>query len=137
MTPGQKCKTQSQRISTAAYLQNRPAKSIAKAWHTRLITSDRGKQFPVVANALIALRCAPEWQRVLHFDECSLNTVAKVRPPWADKRTLPLVWTDEDDIRVAEWLQHQGILATKETAGQAVQTVAREHPFHPIREYLD
>src|ERR1019366_3150309 len=28
-------------------------------------------------------------------------------------------------------------MASKETTGQAVQTVAREHPFHPVRDYLN
>jgi len=109
--------------------------AISDAWRSRLI----GKEKPlrVVANALIALRCAPEWQGVLHFDESSLNTVVKTRPPWDDTREPPFVWTDEDDIRAAAWLQHQDICASVQTATQAVQTVARENPFHPIRDYLD
>ncbi len=34
-------------------------------------------------------------------------------------------------------MQRQGIMVTKEIAGQAIQTVARVFPFHPIREYLN
>jgi predicted P-loop ATPase len=139
MTLAQKLKIQEQELAaaTSACLENPPAGSIAEGWKARLLTSDKGKQLPIVANALIALRYAPEWRGVLHFDESSLNTVAKARPPWEERRTLPFLWTDEDDIRVADWLQHQGIMATSMTAGQAVQTVAREHHFHPIRDYLD
>jgi predicted P-loop ATPase len=33
--------------------------------------------------------------------------------------------------------RRQGIMVSKEIAGQAVQTIAREFPFHPIREYLN
>ena len=106
-------------------------------WRANLISSEKGKPHGIVANALMAIRSAPEWQGVLHFDESSLNTVAKALPPWVDGHALPFTWTDEDDIRTAAWLQHQGILATSVTAGQAVQTVAREHHFHPIRDYLD
>jgi predicted P-loop ATPase len=40
-------------------------------------------------------------------------------------------------VLTAAWLQHQGISANKEIAAQAVNAVAREHSFHPIREYLD
>src|ERR1700689_4243401 len=36
----------------------------------------------------------------------------------------------------AEWLQRQGILVSVEGAGQAIQTAARDRPFHPVRTYL-
>ncbi len=114
-----------------------PPPSIAEGWRTRLIKSERGKRLPVVANVLIALRHAPEWQGVLHYNESSLDVVAKAVPPWEETRKVPFTWTDEDDVRVAAWCQHMGILAGRETAGQAVQTIAREHPFHPIRDYFD
>lgn len=136
MTPVEKHKKRELDAATAACLENPPVGSIAEGWKARLLTSDKGKKLPVVANALTALRCAPEWRGVLHFDESSLNTMAKAMPPWDDRRTLPFTWTDEDDIRVADWLQNRGILATPATAGQAVQTLAREHPFHPIRDYF-
>jgi predicted P-loop ATPase len=45
-------------------------------------------------------------------------------------------WTDQEDRLAAEWLQKQGILVSVEIAGQAVQTAARDHPFHPVRSYL-
>ena len=137
MTPAEKRKKRELDAATAACLESPSIGSIAEGWKARLLTSDKGKHLPVVANALIALRYAPEWQGVLHFDQSSLNTVAKIMPPWEDRRTLPFTWTDEDDIRVADWLQHLGIMATSATAGQAVQTVASEHRFHPIRDYLD
>jgi putative DNA primase/helicase len=125
------------KAATAACLADPPAVSIAEGWRARLIKSDRGKQLPVVANALVALRYAPEWAGVLHFDESSLNTIAKKLPPWDDHRPVPFTWTDEDDIRTAAWLQDNGIMTAKETAGQAVQTVAKDHPFHPVRDHLD
>jgi hypothetical protein len=45
-------------------------------------------------------------------------------------------WTDHEDRLAAEWLQRQGIMVSVEVAGQAVQTAARDHPFHPVRAYL-
>ncbi len=105
-------------------------------WRRALLKNSRGTRYSGVANCLIALRTAPEWAGVLHFNESSFDTVAKKTPPWPDHHPLPFTWTDEDDVRFAAWLQHEGILAGKETAGQAIQTVAREHSFHPIRDYL-
>jgi predicted P-loop ATPase len=61
---------------------------------------------------------------------------AKASPPWIS-REIPFAWRDDDDVRVAAWMQRQGIMVSKEIAGQAVQTIARQFPFHPIRDYLN
>ena len=112
--------------------------TIAEGWKARLLTNSKGHFSAGVANILTALRNAPEWAGVLRFNESALQVeVLKTRPPWDDSRALPFAWSDEDDIRTAAWLQHQGIMAAKETAGQAVQTVARDHSFHPVRDYLN
>jgi predicted P-loop ATPase len=104
-------------------------------WRCRLIRNQKGIPMACLQNALVALEHAPEWQRVLHFDESALHVVAKAPPPW-DSRTTPFVWRDDDDVRAAAWMQQQGIMVSKEVAGQAAQTIARVSPSHPIREYL-
>ena len=111
--------------------------SIATGWKSRLLVAKRGGALAVVANALIALRHAPEWQGVLHFNESSLATIIKLAPPFEIAAAVPLTWADNHDVLTAAWLQHQGISVNKEIAGQAVHAVALEHAFHPIREYLD
>jgi predicted P-loop ATPase len=89
----------------------------------------------VLANAIAALRHAPEWKGVLAHDEFASRVIA-VRPvPWGivpDGR-----WADHEDRLTAEWLQRHGILVPVEIAGQAVQTVAKEHCVHPVRKYLE
>jgi predicted P-loop ATPase len=54
--------------------------------------------------------------------------------PWG--ASAGLRWTDDEDRLTADWLQHNGIEVGLEIAGQAVQTVARDRSFHPVREYL-
>ena len=94
-----------------------------------------GRILPVLTNAIAAFRHAPEWGGVLAFNEFSLGTVALKPTPWG---VVPKgEWTDHEHRRAAEWLQKQGILVSVEIAGQAVQTAARDHPFHPVRAYLD
>jgi predicted P-loop ATPase len=66
-----------------------------------------------------------------------MATIVKLAPPLEGAPATPFRWADEHDVLTAEWLQHQGISVNKEIAGQAVQAVAREHSFHPIRAYLD
>jgi predicted P-loop ATPase len=46
-------------------------------------------------------------------------------------------WTDHDDSLTAAWLQHQGVLVSSKTAAEAVQVVAHDNSFHPVREYLE
>lgn len=105
-------------------------------WRDRLIRSQKGITMACLQNVLVALEHAPEWHGVLHFDESALHVVAKAAPPW-DSRAAPFTWRDDDDVRAAAWMQRKGIMVSKEIAGQAVQTIAREFPFHPIRDYLN
>jgi predicted P-loop ATPase len=110
-------------------------------WRNELIRSkptaaDRqGHVYPVLANAITALRYAPEWKGVLAFNEFDLMPVAVRTTPWG---ALPgdNAWTDHEDRLTAEWLQRNGILVDVHTAGQAAQTVAKDRSFHPIRSYL-
>ena len=44
------------------------------------------------------------------------------------------VWTDHEDRLAAEWLQRKSILVDVSIAAQAVQTVSKDHLFHPILE---
>jgi predicted P-loop ATPase len=113
------------------------AESITTGWKARLILTERGVPRALVANAIIALRHAPEWQQVLHFNESSFATIAKQAPPFEGAPIIPFEWADEHDILTAAWLQHQGISINRDVAAQAVQAIAREHSFHPIRAYLN
>ena len=94
-----------------------------------------GRILPVLANAIAAFRHAPEWGGVLAFNEFGFGTVALRPTPWGI--VAKGEWTDHEDRLAAEWLQKQGILVSVEIAGQAVQTAARDHPFHPVKTYLN
>jgi predicted P-loop ATPase len=73
---------------------------------------------------------------VLGFNEFSLGTVALKAPAWQSEPTGK-EWTDHEDRLAADWLQHQDILITVEVAGQAVQAVARDRCFHPVKDYVN
>ena len=110
------------------------------AWKKDLLRSrpamntTEGRILPILANAIAAFRHAPEWGGVLAFNEFGCGTVVLKPTPWG---VVPKgEWTDHEDRLAAEWLQRQGILVSVEVAGQAVQTAARNHPFHPVKSYL-
>jgi predicted P-loop ATPase len=105
----------------------------SRGWSATLIRNDAGTPRALLANALIALRSSPEWKGVLSFCEFSLGIYAQKPAPWGE---IKGEWTDQEDRLTAEWLQHHGIHVSPDVAGQAVQTVARENCFHPVRAYL-
>jgi predicted P-loop ATPase len=108
-------------------------------WRTGLLFSRKNTPKPLLANALIALRHAPEWQGVLAYDEFALVTMQRKPPPWLKHQDnwTPRQWTDRDDALTADWLQHQDIGVTVNVAAIAAETVAKDHSFHPIRDYLE
>ena len=105
-------------------------------WRDSLIVNQEGAPKSILANAITALRLAPEWAGVLAFNEFSLGTVALQPAPWDGSRPRR-EWSDHEDRLTANWLQHHGIFVSVEVAGQAVQSVAKDRCFHPVREYLD
>jgi predicted P-loop ATPase len=110
-------------------------------WQDELIrskvSSDKNETsiLPVLANAITALRLAPEWQGVLAYDEFRCNVVAAKPVPWG--ALLKSGWTDQEDRLTAEWLQRNRIFVSVEVASQAVQTVAAQRRVHPVRDYLN
>jgi predicted P-loop ATPase len=115
------------------------AAAISTDWRGDLLVNRDGEPRPVLANAILALRTAPEWKGVLWHDEFAETTVARNPPPWQPKQRVwqGTEWSDRYDLLVADWLQHQGILVPASIAGQAVEAVAHDRLFHPVREYLD
>ena len=117
--------------------QPAPAPDGAAAWRDGLLLNLNGTIKPVLANAITALRDAPEWAGVLAYNEFAHFTVLQKPALWMELAAqVPADWTPNHDALTAEWLQHQGIFVTPDVAGQAVEVVAREHPFHPVRAYL-
>lgn len=102
-------------------------------WRANLISNKDGNPRALLANAITALREAPEWSGVIAFDEFSLRTVALKPTPWGTATE----WTDHEDRLTTDWLQHNGIFVSVEVAGQAVQAVARDRRLHPVKEYLE
>lgn len=93
----------------------------------------------IVRNANLALRYAPEWCGKLRFNAFAKAVIvpAGCSLPWMKKPLRSdLKWDDQHDRLSTDWLQNNGIYVPMHIAGQAVQTVAMERPFHPVRKYL-
>jgi predicted P-loop ATPase len=102
-------------------------------WRKDLILTDKGNIRAVLANAITALRSAPEWAGALTFDEFSLRTSTIKSTPW----NLVGPWDEQADRLLADWLQHHGIMVSDLVAAAAAETVAHDRTFHPVKDYLD
>jgi predicted P-loop ATPase len=108
-------------------------------WRLDLERTPTKQPRPLLRNAIIALRGAPEWQGVLAYDEFALTTMAMKPPPWCkaeDNAWQPRAWTDHDDTLATDWLQAQGIGVPIAITADAVEAVAKDASFHPVRDYL-
>ena len=109
-------------------------------WRTLLIyRQSKGgppQLVPLLANAITAFRHAPEWEGVLGFNEFSQQVVTRGPTPWG--KEVGSRWADADDSLATEWLQREvGVFVGSNTVAEAVQTVARENGFHPVRNHLE
>lgn len=104
-------------------------------WKDGLRRFSNGNIVPQLANVIHSLKHAPEFIGVVAFDEFGLRVVARRSAPWQSKAGE--VWGDNDDRKLAEWLQHQGINVGVELAAHGVQAVASEECFHPLRDWLN
>src|SRR5271170_106963 len=100
--------------ATPDWLPSVQTQSTVDGWKRLLLRGRGGGTLGNVANALIALRNAPDWRDVLHFNESALAVIAKAEPPFERVTSVPFQWNDEHDIQTAAWLQHQGVSVSKE-----------------------
>jgi hypothetical protein len=91
-----------------------------------------------LANAMVALREAPELEDRFEYDEM-LRAPLLVKPlPGYTPHGNPRPVRDEDVTAVQEWLQLAGLTSiSKDTVHAAVDFRASERKFHPVRDYLN
>jgi predicted P-loop ATPase len=118
----------------------KPKRVTQPGWRDELLLTPTKTPKPLLANALTALRQAPEWQGVLAYDEFALTTMLMRPPPWSrhkDNNWTPVHWTDRDDILATNWLQHENISINTKVAADAAEAAAKDNSFHPVRDYLN
>lgn len=115
------------------------------SWLDGCERDDRGKIIPNLANLMIALRLDPALADAFAFDQMLRAPVLRRELPRApngrttnanDPLPRPLRDADVSDLR--EYIQHYGFpRITRDISHEAVDKRAREHSFHPVRQWLD
>ena len=126
--------------TNGSVFQLKPKRVAQPSWRDDLLLTPTKTPKPLLANALTALRQAPEWQGVLAYDEFALVTMLMKPPPWLkheDNSWTPIQWTDRDDVLATDWLQHEIISINTKVAADVAEAVAKDNSFHPVRDYLN
>ena len=105
-------------------------------WSDDLILNDKSEIVANLANLILILRKAPEWDGVLGYDEFNARVVIRKSPPWGNEAP-DTAWTDHHEALARVWFQNKKVNGSMGDVGRAVQAAARHNPFHPVREHLD
>ena len=105
-------------------------------WKNKLKVTDKGTLAYTIENVVVILRHDPKLTGCVGLNEMEHNIVAKQSLPWR-KVTGRSQWTDADDAALRFYLERRYGISSKDKIFDAVNVVAGENAFHPVREYLD
>src|SRR6266511_1711715 len=96
-------------------------------WYERVMCGTRGNVLNNIANALLAMRDDPYWH-----DRLTFNAFTQVE--LLDGKPIE----DHHLVDAQTWLQMAGLqVMPLSTASAAMLRAARDHSFHPIRDWLE
>ncbi|MGI4765048.1 MAG: VapE domain-containing protein [Janthinobacterium lividum] len=112
------------------------------SWFALTQRDGNGRPIANLANAMTALRSAPEIAEAFAYDEMTgapmltqALPIVTAGDPEAVGKPRPV--RDTDVSQLQEWLQLAGLpRISKDTAHQAVDLRAQERAFNPVRDYL-
>ena len=105
-------------------------------WRNKLKFTEKGAIAQTIENAVIILTNDPKLAGRLALNEMEHNIVTLSNLPW---RTVvgSSQWTDSDDAALRFYLERVYGLTGKDRIFDAVNVVAQQNAFHPVRDYLN
>ena len=113
-----------------------PTESPDQDWRGKLKVTEKGGLAQTIENAVLILRNDPRLAGALALNEMEHNIVVKRSLPWR-KVEGTSQWVDNDDAALRYYMERVYGLNGKDRIFDAVNVVAQENRFHPVREYLD
>lgn len=108
----------------------------APEWRGKLKITDKGAIAQTIENAVLILQNDPRLAGALALNEMDHNIVAKRSLPWRKVKGTSQ-WIDADDAALRYYLERVYGMTGKDRIFDAVNVVAQENRFHPVRDYLD
>ena len=113
-----------------------PVDETAENWQERLKVTDKGGLAQTIENAVIIMTHDPRLAGCIALNEMEHNIVAVRDLPWRSVKGSAQ-WTDGDDAGLRYYLERVYGLSSKDRIFDAVNVVASDNKFHPVRDYLD
>ena len=107
-----------------------------KDWTAKLRYTEKGALAQTIENAVLILQNDPKLAGCLAFNEMDHNIVVRKSLPWRKVKGTTQ-WVDADDAALRYYLERVHGLSGKDRIFDAVNVVAQQAAFHPVRDYLD
>jgi predicted P-loop ATPase len=122
----------------AEHARQKPQLVSSCDWRKLCLLSDKRKPLSVFRNVMVALRNDPAFSDAIGYDDFYKRPVLW-RPLGNGARLAdPLAITDKHIADIQEWMQQAGLRQIgHDNVKRAIDSYAREHVFHPVRDYLD
>ena len=104
-------------------------------WRAKLKVTDKGGIAQSIENTVLILSNDPALRGCLAFNEMDHNIVVRRDLPWRKVKSTSQ-WIDADDAALRYHLERVYGLTGKDRIFDAVNVVANQHSFHPVRDYL-
>lgn len=105
-------------------------------WQEKLKITERGGIAQTIENVVVILRHDPKLSGCLALNEMEHNIVTKKSLPWRKVKDTSQ-WVDADDAALRFYLERVYGISGKDRIFDAVNVVASENKYHPVRDYLD
>lgn len=105
-------------------------------WRYKLKITEKGGIAQTIENVVIILSNDPKLAGRLGLNEMEHNIVALSSLPWRSVNGASQ-WTDADDSALRYYLERFYGISAKDKIFDAVNNVAQQNAFHPVRDYLD
>lgn len=114
---------------------DKPPSSPRGLWEARLTRTQTGALRKELHNAAVILENAPEWAGTIAWDAFAERVMVVKSCPVGD----PGPWKDTYDLQATIWLQGSKwkLGCGHDIVSRAVDAIAHEHPFHPLRDRLE
>lgn len=105
-------------------------------WTAKLKMTEKGGIAQTIENVVVILTHDPKLTGRVALNEMDHNIAALSSLPWR-RVERPSQWSDADDAQLRLYLERLYGLSGKDRIFDAVNVVAQDRAFHPVREYLD
>ena len=112
-----------------------PIEANGTDWREKLKVTEKGALAQTIENAVTILRHDPNLKDCLAYNEMDHNIVSLKSLPWREIRGASQ-WVDTDDAALRFYMERLYGMTGKDRIFDAVNVVAQERSFHPVRDYL-